>query len=374
MNDKSSTFHTVDGTLEATAVIVNGVETMRTPSTKMQSVLDKLTNDIMALKGLRNQKVEIKGHYTGKENTVVIPITKITKTEEFGGQPAGGKKENKGLVFERELASALIDVANGIEPKGNINAKLARQLLENVCKTNRSPINYVKQMGGANESRPFVMNGNKIAINPANPADVGKKLTDITVFHADTSETYLSAKFSSTLTFVNTGVKGPGKPFPESEVTSGVISNTMGKTLLDALGIDNTTFCAVFNNYGTSKKAADPHIVDVTSKINKQLLTALLQSAIGANYWMVHGQGGGKAYCWWVGVDENKKYANISGSKFTLYYGGITNGLAKRVDMKFSNQYFDFKLNIRNKQSGVAPTHFLLDYTSKPATGKQLLG
>ena len=76
----------------------------------------------------------------------------------------------------------------------------------------------------------------------------------------------------------------------------------------------------------------------------------------------------------WVGTEENKKYANINASKFTLYYGGITAGTAKRIDMKFSNSYFDFKLNIRNKQGGIAPTHFLLDYTSKEGTGKKLLG
>lgn len=373
VNDKSCTFHTVNGTLEATGILVNGVETLRTASNSMPSNIEKIVNEIMSLRGKRGQKIEIKGHYTGQENTVVLPITKLTKTEEFGGQPAGGSKENKGLVFERELAGALIDTANGVKHTG-LNAKLAEQLLEKVCKNNRSPIKQIKQMGGANESRPFVMNGSNIAIEPSNPADVGKKLTDITVFHQNTSETYLSAKFSSTLTFVNTGVKGPGKPFPEVEVKSGEITNNMGVTLLKALGIDNHHFCAVFNNYGSGKKSVDPHIVNVTSKVNKVLLESLLRSAIGANYWMVHGQGGGKAYCWWVGPEENKKYASIAGCTFTLYYGGITNGLAKRIDMKFSNQYFDFKLNIRNKQSGIAPTHFLLDYVSKPATGKVLLG
>lgn len=373
VNDKLNVFHTVDGTFEASGIIINGVEYLRTNQNAMPSMVEQLSNEILGFHKQKGHKIELKGKFQGKDSVSTINLTKVTKTEEFGGQPAGGKKENKGLVFERELAGSLIQIANGEQPTG-INAKLAMQLLENVAKRNKSPIKEIKQMGGANESRPFVMNGSNVAIAPANPADVGKKLTDITVFHQDGTDSYLSAKFSSTLTFVNTGVKGPGKPFPEAEVTKGEITNKMGTTLLKALGIDNHHFCAVFNNYGTGKKAVDPHIVDVTSDIDKTLLTSLLRSAIGANYWMVHGQGGGKAYCWWVGPDENKKYANISGAKFTLYYGGITNGTAKRIDMKFSNQYFDFKLNIRNKQSGIAPTHFLLDYVSKPATGKQLLG
>ena len=374
LNGKSNTFHTVDDTFEADGVIINGVKTLRTPS-MMPSKADELINEIASFQGnTAGNKVEISGKYTGQDRTVVISVGKITKTEEFGGQPAGGKKENKGLVFERELSKSLINHANGITEQGDINAKLASELLSAVCKVNRSPIKEIKQMGGANESRPFAMNGGNVVILPGNPADVGKKLTDITVFHADRTETYLSAKFSSTLTFVNTGVKGPGKPFTEAEVKAGMITNDMGVKLLKALGIDNATFCQVFNLYGTGKKAANPHVVDVTSKVDRTLLESLLRSAIGANYWMVHGQGGGKAYCWWVGPEQNKKYASVAASKFTLYYGGITNGTAKRIDMKFSNAYFDFKLNIRNKQGGIAPTHFLLDYTSKEATGKKLLG
>ena len=375
MNNKSSTFHTADGTFEAEGIIINNEETLRNTTNANDSKVSELADTMLAFAGQRGNQIQVKGKYTGQVRTIVLPVSKLTKTEEFGGQPAGGKKENLGLKFERDLATALVDHANGIK-SDNVNAKLAEQLIHNICKVNKSPVNQIKQMGGANESRPFVMNGGKVMIAPANVADVGKKLTDITVYHSDRTETYISAKFSSTLTFVNTGVKGPGKPFTEPEVTSGIITNAMGVTLLKALGIDNATFCAVFNNYGTGKKATgkDSHIVDVTNKIDVALLTSLVSSAIGANYWMAHGQGGGKAYCWWVGVDENKKYSNIRGAKVTLYYGGISNGTAKRIDMKFSNQYFDFKLNIRNKQGGVAPSHFLLDYVSKAATGKQLLG
>jgi len=375
-NGKSNTFHTADGTFECTAVIIDGVETLKQPGTSVAK-MDELVRTLAEMKdNTTGHKLELKGKFTGQERTSIIPIGKVTKTEEFGGQPAGGKKENKGLAFERDLAKSLVNYANGITEAGDLNAKLASQLMTAVCKQNNSPVKEIKQMGGANESRPFAMNGGNVVILPGNPADVGKKLTDITVFHSDRTETYLSAKFSSTLTFVNTGVKGNGKPFTETEVKAGKITNEMGVKLLKALGIHNETFCAVFNLYGTGQKATGKgsHIVDVTSQVDKTLLESLLRSAIGANYWMVHGQGGGKAYCWWVGVNENKKYASIAASKFTLYYGGITNGTAKRIDMKFSNAYFDFKLNIRNKQGGVCPTHFLLDYTSKEATGKKLLG
>ena len=227
------------------------------------------------------------------------------------------------------------------------------------------------QVGGANESRPFIMMGGAPAIGPGNPLEVGKKLTDITVFHADRSETYLSAKFSSTLTFVNTGVKGQGKPFTEAEVKSGQITNVMGVKLLKALGIDNSTFCQVFNLYGTSEKAATPHVQDVTADVDKVLLTSLLKSAIGANYWMVHGFDNGNIYFWEVSKSRNNSYSTVSGEA-TVYYGG-KQGRGKRIDVEFSNRFYDFSMNIRNKQSGIYPSHVMLDYESKPATGKELL-
>ena len=41
--------------------------------------------------------------------------------------------------------------------------------------------------------------------------------------------------------------------------------------------------------------------------------------------------------------------------------------------IEFSNNFYDFQMNIRNKQRGLYPSHIMLDYTSKPATGKKKL-
>jgi hypothetical protein len=56
----------------------------------------------------------------------------------------------------------------------------------------------------------------------------------------------------------------------------------------------------------------------------------------------------------------------------TVYYGG-KDGKGKRIDIEFSNQHFDFKLNIRNKQSGIYPSHMMLDYKTKSIPGKVTL-
>ena len=83
---------------------------------------------------------------------------------------------------------------------------------------------------------------------------------------------------------------------------------------------------------------------------------------------MVHLEKNGSLYFWHVTKARNSQYSQVTGDA-TLFYGG-KQGRGKRIDLEFSNQYFHFQMNIRNKQSGLYPSHIMLDYDSKPATGK----
>ena len=232
-----------------------------------------------------------------------------------------------------------------------------------------SPVKDVIPVAGLNQSRPLVISGGNPVINPVSPEDHGKLLTDIDILHKNGKKSHLSLKFGSTLTFVNSGVAK--NFFPEGEIRTGSVTNELGKKVLEALGIENELFCKVFNDYGKGGRMVDPHEVDVSRKVNKQSLKKLLQTAVGANYWMVHGMEGNKVYFWEMPKIKNDQFATIS-SNITLYYGG-TSGKGKRIDMTFSNPYFEFKLNIRNKQSGLYPSHLMMDYTSLEGTGKKLL-
>ena len=145
----------------------------------------------------------------------------------------------------------------------------------------------------------------------------------------------------------------------------------MGVALLKALGLSNEAFCNIFNNFGTGKPAVTPNIVDVSSAVDRQQLKALLQTAMGSNYYMVHGKENGSLDFWYMDSAMIDRMSTITGSIEATYAG--RNGLAKRLDMRFGNTFFDFKLNIRNKQSGVYPSHFLMDYTSKSGLNKTTL-
>jgi hypothetical protein len=143
--------------------------------------------------------------------------------------------------------------------------------------------------------------------------------------------------------------------------------NQEGKNILATFGIDEAIFCDVFNNYGKQNFQAKSGAVTLSSS-QKASLTNLLSTGIGSGYWMVHGQPNGDVNFYYMDGAKNKTASKAPGS-VQINYGGTT-GKGKRVDVKFSTDYYDFKVNIRNKQRGLYPSHIMLDYTTKAAIGK----
>ena len=322
-----------------------------------------LPDRLISAKNANAAGIFLHGKYSsGKKGKV--KLTQLEKSSEFGGQ---GSQGNKGHQFEALLDARLNECTASRCCKGPF-ADEAKHLIELVSKQLKSNVKGVELMGGKNQPRPIKIQGGKPYIEPMQPIKHGEKLTDITMYMSGNNDAYLSLKAGNTLTFINAGVAKD--MFVQSEMEKGAVKKSAGVALLDVFGLDNSKFCQVFNNYGSGEQI-DNHIVDVTKDVNKSNLNNFMQTAIGANYFMIH-ELNGKIYYWWVGEKENKNYANISGSKVIAYYGG-KNGKGKRIDVEFSNNYYDFKMNIRNKQSGQYPSHIMLDYTSKPAIGKTIL-
>ena len=122
----------------------------------------------------------------------------------------------------------------------------------------------------------------------------------------------------------------------------------------------------MFNKYGSGAKF--PTVTTQLSNKQKALCRNLLSTGVGSGYWMVHGQPNQSVNFYYMDSQKNK-VASTPPAEVEINYGG-SRGVGKRVDVQFSNQYFDFKLNIRNKQSGLYPSHIMLDYTTKDAIGK----
>ena len=302
--------------------------------------------------------LDVTGSYAGQKKEVVLKVSKLIKTEEFGGQPSSGKKINLGIKFERELFAKMYDCLEGKKCIGPYS-KAADYIIKEASVRRNSPAEKFEDTGKRNTPRPIVASANAVYINPSIPAQHGALLSDIDIVHKSGKRSYLSLKYGSTLTFMNAGVS---QILSEKEMKTGRISNASGKAILKALAIDEKTFCAVFNKYGKSTFPA------TKAKPNIRLLKQLLSTGIGSDYWMVHGQPDASVHFWYMDPKRNKEFSNISGD-VTVYYGGKS-GKGKRIDVEFSNAYFDFKLNIRNKQRGLYPSHIMLDYTSKNAIGK----
>ena len=103
--------------------------------------------------------------------------------------------------------------------------------------------------------------------------------------------------------------------FKESEMKTREIKNEVGKNILAAFGIDEELFCEVFNQYG-KKSFKDESGKKKLNGAQKKLLSNLLSTGIGADYWMVHGQENKSVNFYYMDTAKNK-IASKAPNKFT---------------------------------------------------------
>jgi hypothetical protein len=271
------------------------------------------------------------------------------------GSRGGRGIKSKGLGFEGELISDLeLLREEGIPESNKDQFKYPDLIIEISKELGLKKGNFtVTPEGGKNQSRPlgFKSGGPVVEFSQGSAAET---LTDITINKKGTKY-YLSAKFGNTLTFFNSGIT---KILPADEIKSGKISNSNGAALLDTFGIDNETFCKVFNDY---PDADFSELNGASTKYSIPKIKNLVKSGIGEGYYMV--KAGGKS-TQFEHIDS--EYTNTASdvSAPIIYYGGL-GGNGKRVDITFESPTYKFKINIRNKQGGLYPTHIMCDYVKK---------
>jgi len=272
------------------------------------------------------------------------------------GNGSRGKRgaNNQGNLFEKELNKDFEYYINGEDDK--IKYKTAVKDIIALLSKDETII-ATRVDGGKNQKRP--LDPDKMIIGKL--GDIGHIVTDVTLTIKNTKtkkqkEIYLSLKTSPTVTFLNSWVT---KFFPEKEMKKYKLSSK-GKSILETFGIDEMKFCAIFNNYDPkkSKKNATKEIVKV-SNYNKTKMKNFLESGIGYGYIYVHKLGKK------VKVLDLREKSTVD--KFVKIKGPIEveypkNGEAKRIDVKFKTEYLEFKMNIRNKQGKIYPSHIMLDY------------
>ena len=319
------------------------------------------------------KSIDITGKCCGSKQLQELRVAKFIKTGEFGGQD-GTKRVNLGTVFENDFYARLQEALNGkkmLNEKTNKGINSYSTAVTYILKKTsakdkggkNSPAKSVEDTGSRNTKRPIVATGTRLHIAPNDHTKHGALLSDVDVHHKQ-GTSHLSLKYGATLTFMNAGVS---KVLNQTEMKTGSITNQEGKNILAAFGIDEGIFCDVFNKYGQQNFKPKSGAVQLSSK-QQILLTNLLSTGVGSGYWMVHGQPNASVNFYYMDGAKNKTASKAPGS-VQINYGG-TNGKGKRVDVQFSTDYYDFKVNIRNKQRGLYPSHIMLDYTTKDAIGK----
>ena len=277
-------------------------------------------------------------------------------TIKWGEGSRGGRgAKSKGLKFEGELETDLnLYNSEGLTEENKSKFKYPDIIIEMSKEIGIKPGNFtVKLEGGKNQSRPLKFEGGNPIVG-FSAGSAAATLTDLTVTKGDTPY-YLSAKFGSTLTFFNSGIT---KILPPAQIKAGEITNSLGKALLETFGIDNKTFCRVFNEYGETNfsKESGP-----SSKYSQSKIKGLIKSGIGEGYYMVHGGTKGDQF-----YEVDSSYSDVASdtSAPDVYYGGL-GGDGKRIDIVFESPTYKFKVNIRNKAGGLYPTHIMCDYKKK---------
>jgi len=318
---------------------------------RMRSVLERK-------KG--KDKILFVGRFVNTNQVKTVPITEMVKTEEFGGQ-TGGKKINLGIKFENDFYESLrCELA--CECKPTTYKKEAQSLIEQIGKEVNVGYSDVEAVGGKNQPRPLAggPSGLYVTAGGSKSKDIGGTVTDITTYWGPKKDpVFLSLKYGNTLTFINSGVGRIFTPDDYKKSFQGY-SNPIGKEIFRMFGIDPITYAKVFNDYPHKTKMPT---VDVTNKCDKAAIQDLLQYAIGYGYWMVHGGTSGGVKMYEIDQQYMRKASTISGS-VKLMYGG-SQGKGKRLDIHLESSVYKFMFNLRNKQSGLYPSHIMCDYKKK---------
>lgn len=312
-----------------------------------------LANPIAVSSGQKEKQIKVARDIADGFN--LNSLSKKFGVKLTAGDGSRGRRgaNNQGTGFEKDLVDDInLFIEEGIETPSFKYPSLMNDLYKDILSKHKSI--QVNLEGGANTKRPleFTEIG---AIIGGTAINVGHVVTDVTIIGDGTTYYYLSLKSSNTVTFFNCGVR---KILTKDQFEAGEITNKNGKTILDMFGIDEKKFIDIFQSYkGKTKKRGKKKTEDVTSKVNKRSLHRMLLTGIGYGYYMLHKRGKNVEY-YKMDITNLKKSVKVN--KVVILWPDA--GSAKRIDIQILTDKYVFKVNIRNKQGGLYPTHIMCDY------------
>lgn len=289
----------------------------------------------------------------------------------FSGYEKGLEGTNKGNAFEVTFAKNYEEIYQK-EIERQLNAETGSFAPKNGMQS-------IHSCGSLNNRRPLMMtNDGQIVVGDSDIASTGDKVADVKVDTVGRRGTInLSLKSGTTVSFCNAGIS---KLFPASsfakylederngilEYHGGSANGMTGNDLLQFFGIDPIKFADVFVQYRNDKdskkiKSAKKYEEDVTQLIaSNPNFYKFVCSVIGYDYILIH-ELGPDIHCY-----DLKSQEDLDNFIGRLEYAKVLypiNGEAKRIDIVVKYSNIIIKFNIRNKQSGIFPSHLMSDYT-----------
>jgi hypothetical protein len=332
-----------------------------------ESVYDYLSTkynrkDPIALSKKANEKRMIKVSRGFQSVTDIKTIQKEAKVQNvkmsFGEGSRGGRGvANKGGQFEIDFTK---DLETWWKGDGKYKNPHSEKIINEMAKQygwNKAKTFKADNLGGLNQRRSLIFQGAQPYIGTSADPNIGPIVTDITCTADKKDKVYLSLKATGTVTFFNSGVT---KFLPQTEMKQhGTIKNREGLALLKMLGLDPRQLAAVFNSYGGKMIRKQENVL---SKMDKPKMIKFLQSGIGYGFHYVHAKKPTEIHHFKMTRAMMVKLAKPTSA--IAYYGGKTSA-GKRVDIDIDTPNIKLKINIRNKQGGVYPSHIMCDYIFK---------
>jgi len=335
------------------------------PESYSKTQRPQVLNDVT--KKMTKLKSTFKSQYAGTTR----PAITFTGTDIYiSGKmiAAKGGKGNKGNEFEDKL---LLDFKNYIKERYPFNAKnysypeFMQQFID-MLESNKEKIMSAEKVGQENTPRPLGIEGDQLYVSvrgSGRSTKIGAALSDINVV-TNKRTIHLSLKYGSTVTFMNSGV---GKFFPRDRFVKGKEADfsdlPQAMAIFETFGIDPVKFQNVFTNYiepnpDEKKRKSEKEIVEF--KPDKRRMENLIKTAIGWNYYLLHLDNKNHIHIQEMTESFLRTASTLASDTIQIQYP--TKGTAKRVDMIVTTKKFRLKWNIRNKQSGIAPSHIMCDY------------
>ena len=307
-----------------------------------------------------NVSRELQGMIDIKTITKALSLSKIKL--KFGAGSSGNRGvKNRGNLFENTFATGVRSFWDEQKSTKDVSMNKAIKKLAELHSFSSLNNLIVKEEGAQNTKRPLKFKPGPYITSPTGSLDIGAAVTDLTLHDAPTIQkakkdnvvSYLSLKLGGTTTFFNVGIK---TILTKKDIESGTISNKDGLKLLDMFGIDDKTFCKIFNGELSNGVQENTY-----NKIKKSYLETFLQSGIGYGFTVVHKINAHETKVF--AIDKSYMKSAATPQSCTVFYGGKT-GKGKRVDIEVKTPKYTFKLNMRDTQGTDGyPTRIMGDFT-----------